>query len=808
MARQLVFTSAPQGLTPGRTGYCTVARHGDLRERLVPILESLSVYPSDWQPAPVICAFRLVDVGGTRFPVLSRVVDAGFDYTHRSHYLAHHLILDPAEAQNAPAPAEVFLRWPGWLNHWEGAPRWLDEGDAVNLAALPGAPTPPLPAQAWKSLAGDAGHAVLLLEGALPAHRVLRGWPGRESELLYLFRESAALLPAAERWHAEFTNCLQPAESLTTYRWAGVRTGTSVEAAVTRSGVILDLTRPESLPPVPASATVRLARGEATMPVRTATASPPLPRPAARLSAPVPVEEVLSAAVPSPRARPRTGFNFWILATVGAMILAVLAVLAMLSTISTPPPKLSLPPPAQAVAPLAAPTASAAVANEEALMDLGQLADQGKFLEALARWKDYSETTPDLAQAHIDLLNRRLLPGARQEWLEAIGKISAQLDTGQANLPALTTQLEALHQQAGAWPFSDPEAMTQAEGGLAAKLNCLGQLPDAPVWVVDNLSAAATGPDYEDATAVLAIPELEALLGSAAGKFHVSAAPAASIVLPGSESWYHFQVLDTDFGQHNYLILHDASRGDAGGRFLQLVEEAPGKTRLTWRQFQPNAAIFQRYPANAPLRPVSREMWLHFAGEPPLASFYLLLRRRDNTGIQSWKPLTAPEAWLSVNGAPATVALPPWLGNNLAWHASAGQSFHLEPANLSPAASLLPALDLKSADTPRSAHYPAADLLAKLKEKMSKEQTDLAMAKQQWQDLTTAASGPVDRRPAPGAIDLAAETVKKIQKEFDQTQAAAEATAHANWPATAAPWMLFYTVASKDTLIILQFTPR
>ena len=44
MAKQLIFTSTPQGLEPGRTGYCTVARHKDLRHRLVRELERLSVY--------------------------------------------------------------------------------------------------------------------------------------------------------------------------------------------------------------------------------------------------------------------------------------------------------------------------------------------------------------------------------------------------------------------------------------------------------------------------------------------------------------------------------------------------------------------------------------------------------------------------------------------------------------------------------------------------------------------------------------------------------------------------------------------
>ncbi len=812
MARQLVFTSAPQGLTPGRTGYGTVARHGDLRERLVPILESLSVFPSDWQPPPVICAFRLVEVGGTRFPVLSRLVDAGYDYTHRNHYLAHHLILDPAETEHAPPPPDIFLRWPGWLNRWEGPPRWLTERDVVNVAALPAAPSPPLPAQAWKTIAGDAGHAVLLLEGAQPANRVLRYAAGREGEILYLFRESIALLPAMERWHAKFTNCLQLAESLSAFRWAGVRAGSPAEAAITRAGVVLDLTRPETLPIIPTSATARMARGEARMPTRPATARTP-PAPARPEPPPAAAERILPAPIPRARPPARQGASFWILAAVAGMVVGVVTVMIMLSIASHSSPTLALAPPTQPMAPAPPPIANTAIANEavtneQALLDIEQLAGQGKFLDALAQWKTFNDATPELAQAHVDVLNGKLVPGARQEWLDQVGQIAAQLEAGPANLTALSAQLAALHGVPRAWPFRNPEEMEKTENTLLTEFKFLGQLPDAPVWLVDDLTAAGSGPDYEDATAVVSIPELDALLGSATGKFQVSAASATSIILPAADQWFNFTVLNADFGPQSYLILHDASRGAAGGRFLQLEVEAPGKTRLTLRQFQPNGEIFQRYPANAPLRPVSREMWLHFAGEPPLRSFYLLLRRLDNTGIQPWKPVSVPLAWLAAEGAPATVTLPPWLVHNLSWHASAGQSFHLEPTNLSPAATLLPGLEGPPAPTPSAVQYPAADLTEKLKAKMRSEQNDLAQAQKDWQDLTDAANGPVDRRPPQGAIDLAAQTVKKLQHDLDQATAAANATAQADWPAAAAPWLLLYTVASKDTLIFLQFNPH
>jgi len=279
MARQLVFTSAPQGLTPGRTGFSTVARHGDLRERLVPLLEGLSVYPPGWQPPPVICAFRLLDLGGTRIPVLSRVIDAGQDYTHRTNFLAHHLILDPDEIAAAPTPADIFLRWPGWLNRWASAPRWLAEADFVNLAALPPAASPALPAQTWGRLAGDPGRAALLIDGNQAATRVLRCAPGAEDDLLALFRESAALLDPGQAWRAEFTTCIQIADTGTAFRWAGLRAGSTADTASSRPGHVLDLTQPDTLPPAPINTAGRQPANPLGPAIREAPRRPAVPPP-------------------------------------------------------------------------------------------------------------------------------------------------------------------------------------------------------------------------------------------------------------------------------------------------------------------------------------------------------------------------------------------------------------------------------------------------------------------------------------------------------------------------------------------------
>jgi len=134
MPRQLIYTSAPRGLIPGQSGYCTVARSRDLREALIPRIEKLSYYTHEPNQRAVVCAHRILDLRGTKFHILSRIVDSGHDFTKRRGFLAHHLIFDPVEIASAATPAEIFANWKGWLDRWIGEPQWLEDN-------------PPLPAR-------------------------------------------------------------------------------------------------------------------------------------------------------------------------------------------------------------------------------------------------------------------------------------------------------------------------------------------------------------------------------------------------------------------------------------------------------------------------------------------------------------------------------------------------------------------------------------------------------------------------------------------------------------------------------------
>ena len=86
MACQLIFTSSPVSLTTGRTGFSTVARTSDMPEKLAAAVERCSVYEI---PSGAVYSHRILGVGTQKWHLLSRIRDAGTDYTNRNNFIAH-----------------------------------------------------------------------------------------------------------------------------------------------------------------------------------------------------------------------------------------------------------------------------------------------------------------------------------------------------------------------------------------------------------------------------------------------------------------------------------------------------------------------------------------------------------------------------------------------------------------------------------------------------------------------------------------------------------------------------------------------
>src|SRR5690606_29192447 len=97
MSQELIYTSAPRGLKPGSRGFCTVQSTQGMARKLADQLENLSGYryvfpPHGPQAAlnPVAWSHWKLTVGGRPMHVLSRIADAGLDYTQRTNKFVHH----------------------------------------------------------------------------------------------------------------------------------------------------------------------------------------------------------------------------------------------------------------------------------------------------------------------------------------------------------------------------------------------------------------------------------------------------------------------------------------------------------------------------------------------------------------------------------------------------------------------------------------------------------------------------------------------------------------------------------------------
>ena len=101
MIEEIIYTSAEKGLKQGSRGFCTVVSTVGMSLALAERLESMSGYrhafPLHDPKAslnPICYSHMTTRLAGKTLHVVSRVADAGQDYTGRSNKLAHHLLID------------------------------------------------------------------------------------------------------------------------------------------------------------------------------------------------------------------------------------------------------------------------------------------------------------------------------------------------------------------------------------------------------------------------------------------------------------------------------------------------------------------------------------------------------------------------------------------------------------------------------------------------------------------------------------------------------------------------------------------
>jgi len=236
MAFQLVYTSAPKLLQAGRTGFGTVARHPALKGTLQDEIERISQFSrvAGLNAHRTIYAHRVLNIRGEVFNVISRIRDAGSDYTGRTNHIAHHIVVPASEAKHDLSPVDliIHLEHSGiWRNSWEEGPREFSPEDEVEIAGF--SKLIDLPATHWHPSKNAALPAsIQYYESCWILHGGENTNDGTP-QILWLLGES--LLLTQFPWNVSFSTDIQPTERVEELRWKGVCNTSPMRAVALQS---------------------------------------------------------------------------------------------------------------------------------------------------------------------------------------------------------------------------------------------------------------------------------------------------------------------------------------------------------------------------------------------------------------------------------------------------------------------------------------------------------------------------------------------------------------------------------------------
>lgn len=442
MSLQLIFTSAPRGLTLGRSGFCTVARHREISDSLASALERCSAYERPGESntgLPVIHAYRIIRIGSSTFHVLTRIQDAGLDYTQRGNHLARHLIFLPGELLDSPTPADVFLNWKGWLENWTGAPRHLGPSEQPSLDSIPASVA--LPARTWRERSGDAGHAALLVQPRFRRGAILTSSVLPPAQALRLLGESLLLVEPDDSglpgpWSVPFTTRLQAHEQEDDFSWRCEEAATPDLLSSRRGLPVLSFDSP-SWPPLAHPALAKRAR-EGDAPLRPLKDTARLPdfssQPEDPETAPGTSRATSSAPLPSPRRAPASNNTPLFIVSALLLLILVLGGAWFLTRSSSSPASPSL---AEQLAPLQVPGQREALRQflREHPASTGD-SETDSALKKAAVWLEASDVLEQL-----QFLRRQEQVAALQEALHRAQNLP-QLSDLKAALPRLAYEME------------------------------------------------------------------------------------------------------------------------------------------------------------------------------------------------------------------------------------------------------------------------------------------------------------------------------------------------------------------------------
>ncbi|MBT62041.1 MAG: hypothetical protein CML13_02365 [Puniceicoccaceae bacterium] len=239
MADQLIFTSSVRGIKPGASGYCTVLRSPGIRSALEQALEKISVFEHGrCNQGRMVYTCRKLEIRDKTYYVLSRISDAGKDYTGRTNFLAHHLAFSKEELPDM-SPADLLLHWPNWCQQWTGDPR----EEPVDPGSFSAIITTKPPVRLWKEQAAGVDGAVKLASDSGTSF-ILRSNSASDELLLQLIAEVFAVRKKFNKsstyaWTTTFSVGLAVTGSAKSFKWLALRA--SDDYPLSGAGTVLDL---------------------------------------------------------------------------------------------------------------------------------------------------------------------------------------------------------------------------------------------------------------------------------------------------------------------------------------------------------------------------------------------------------------------------------------------------------------------------------------------------------------------------------------------------------------------------------------
>ena len=165
---ELIYTSVPKGLIPGRSGFATVAMSEGMPPNLIVPLENLSGYnftlrDGNFLPIlnPPCCYYIKMRYGNQQLHVAGRVAPNGLDYSKRNNKIAHQLLFESAEELENLAGGVGGLFFQAGVFRSE----YTEEPAMLPFRKVPICmQTGQLPAKNWAEMAGHAGFAAYAAE--------------------------------------------------------------------------------------------------------------------------------------------------------------------------------------------------------------------------------------------------------------------------------------------------------------------------------------------------------------------------------------------------------------------------------------------------------------------------------------------------------------------------------------------------------------------------------------------------------------------------------------------------------------------